>query len=461
MDGTTLEAMRTALRGPVIGPQDPEYREARTIYNAMIDRRPAAVVRCADAADVMAAVGFIRDEGLELAVRGGGHSGGGLCLVDDGVTLDLSPMRWAHIDPSTRTARVGGGSRLADLDHAAHGFGLATPAGIQSTTGIGGLTLGGGHGYLTRSYGLTVDNLLAADVVLADGSFVTANESENADLFWALRGGGGNFGVVTSFSFRLHPVDTVGVAITVWPVDRTREVLEWYRDFLPQAPEKLNGFFAALSVPPGPPFPEELHGQKMCGVVWCWTGDPEHLEGTLEVVNEPGPPAFHFTAPMPYLALQGMFDDLLPAGLQWYWRGNLFDRITDAAIDVHTKYAENLPTDLSTMHLYPVDGAAHRLGPDDTAWAYRDAVWSGVIAGIDPDPDSAEKLRQWCVDYWEELHPHSMGGTYVNFIGAGETPDRVKATYRDHYDRLAKIKQAYDPDNFFHANQNITPAEQH
>ncbi|GHA96956.1 FAD-binding oxidoreductase [Streptomyces chryseus] len=461
MDGRTLEAMRTALRGPVIGPQDPEYDESRTIYNAMIDRRPAAVVRCADAADVMAAVDFLRDNGCEVAVRGGGHSGPGLALTEDGVTIDLSPMRWAHVDPAARTARVGGGSQLGDLDHAAHGFGLATPAGIMSTTGVGGLTLGGGHGHLTRKYGLTADNLLAADVVLADGSFVTASETENPDLFWALRGGGGNFGIVTSFSFRLHPVSTVGAGITVWPVDSTREVLRWYREFLPQAPEDLNGFFASLTVPPGPPFPEEIHGQKMCGVVWCWTGDLDRLDEALAVVGEPGPPAFHFAAPMPYPALQTMFDELIPAGLQWYWRGHFFDRITDDAVDVHAKYAENLPTDLSTMHLYPVDGAAGRVGPDATAWAYRDAVWSGIIGGIDPDPDKAEMLKQWCVDYWEELRPQSMGGGYVNFMGSGERQDRVRAAYRDHYDKLADIKRTYDPHNFFHVNQNIEPAEQY
>ncbi|MFF3395607.1 FAD-binding oxidoreductase [Streptomyces sp. NPDC002669] len=461
MNGTApvpLDAMRTALRGPVIGPQDPEYRPAGTIYNAMIDRRPAAVVRCADTADVMAAVDFVRDEGLVAAVRGGGHSGAGLCLVDDGVTIDLSPMRWAHIDPGARTATVGGGSTLGDLDHAAHAFGLATPSGILSTTGVGGLTLGGGHGHLTRRYGLTIDNLLAAEVVLADGTPVTASATSHPDLFWALRGGGGNFGVVTSFTFRMHPVDTVGVAVTLWPADRIHDVLRWYRDFLPRATEDLNGFFASLTVPPGPPFPEEIHGRRMCAVVWCWTGDPKLLETTLEPVEDPATPAFRFTAPMPYPALQSMFDALLPPGLQWYWRGNFFDRITDEAVDVHAEYAERLPTDLSTMHLYPVDGAAHRVGPDDTAWAYRDAVWSGVIAGIDPDPDNAGRLRQWCVDYWEALHPHSMGGTYVNFIGAGETPDRVRATYRDHYDRLAAVKRTYDPHNFFHANQNIEPA---
>lgn len=460
MDGTTLEAMRTALRGPVIGPQDPEYSEAREIYNAMIDRRPAAIVRCSDAADVMEAVNFIRDNGLEVAVRGGGHSGPGLCLVEDGVTIDLSPMRWVRVDPTAQAARVGGGSRLGDLDHATHGFGLATPAGIMSTTGVGGLTLGGGHGHLTRKYGLTADNLLAADVVLADGSFVTASATENPDLFWALRGGGGNFGIVTSFSFRLHPVDTVGVGVSVWPVDSTREVLRWYRDFLPQAPDDLNGFFATLVVPPGPPFPEAIHGHKMCGVVWCWTGDLDRLEETLAVVNQPGPPAFHFTAPMPYPALNSMFDELIPKGLQWYWRGHFFDRITDEAIDVHSKYAENLPTDLSTTHFYPVDGAASRVGADVTAWSYRDAVWSEVIAGIDPDPANAEAVKQWCVDYWDELQPHSMGAGYVNFMGA-ESQDRVRAAYRDHYDRLAGIKRTYDPHNFFHANQNIEPAEQY
>ncbi|MFE6039706.1 FAD-binding oxidoreductase [Streptomyces sp. NPDC056452] len=461
MDGTTLETMRTELRGPVIGPDDPEYTQARTIYNAMIDRRPAAVVRCHDTADVMAAVDFVRTHGLEVAVMGGGHSGPGLCLVDDAVTIDLSPMRGVRVDPATQTAQVDGGAKLGDLDHAAHAFGLGTPAGIMSTTGVGGLTLGGGHGYLTRKYGLTADNLVSADVVLADGGFVTTNASENADLFWALRGGGGNFGIVTSFDFELHPVDTVGVGITVWPLDLLPDVLRWYREFLPQAPDDLYGFFASMTVPPAPPFPEELHGQKVCGVVWSSTADPDALDETLAAVNEPGKPAFHFTAPMPYPALQAMFDELIPTGLQWYWRGAFFDRITDDAVDVHARYAEALPTGLSTMHLYPVDGAAGRVGADDTAWAYRDAVWSGVIAGIDPDPDNAEALRQWAVDYWDALHPHSMGGSYVNFIGAGESPDRVRATYRGHYDRLAEVKQAYDPHNLFHANQNIEPNPGH
>ncbi|MFF2505125.1 FAD-binding oxidoreductase [Streptomyces sp. NPDC058067] len=458
MNDTVLDLMRAELRGPVIGPGDPDYDGAREIYNAMIDRRPAAFVKCSDAADVMSAVDFVRDHELELAVRGGGHSGGGLCLVDGGVTIDLTPIRYVRVDPADRTAWVGGGSQLGDLDHAAHAFGLATPAGIMSTTGVGGLTLGGGHGHLTRKYGLTIDNLLAADVVLADGSFVTASESEHPDLFWALRGGGGNFGVVTAFKFQLHSVHTVGVGVTLWPVERTREVLEWYRDFLPQAPEDLNGFFAVLTVPPAPPFPAEIHGQKMCGVVWCWTGDLAHLREAIAGAAEAGPPAFQFVAPMPYPMLQAMFDELIPKGLQWYWRGDFFDRITDEAIDVHAKFAENLPTPLSLMHLYPVDAAASRVSGDATAWGYRDALWSGIFAGIDPDPANAEAVKRWAVAYWHDLHPYSMGGSYVNFLGADESQDRVRATYRQNYARLAEVKRKYDPKNLFHANQNIAPA---
>lgn len=460
IDGTALDSLRTTLRGPVIAPGGAEYDETRSLYNAMIDRRPAAIARCTDVADVRTTLAFAQDAGLELAVRGGGHSGPGLCLVEGGLTLDLSPMRGVRVDPEARTAQVDGGGQLGDLDHATHTFGLGVPAGIMSTTGVGGLTLGGGHGYLTRAHGLTIDSLIAADVVLADGTFVTASETEHPDLFWALRGGGGNFGVVTSFTYRLHPVDTVGVGVTVWPVERTAEVLRWYRDFLPAAPDDVYGFFALLAVPPAPPFPEEIHGQKMCGVVWCYTGDPAsgRMDETLSAVNDPAPPAFHFTSPMPYPALQAMFDGLIPKGLQWYWRGDFFDAISDAAIEVHAKYGRDLPTGLSTMHLYPVDGAAHRVAPDATPWAYRDATWSGVIAGIDPDPANAGLIRQWCVDYWTELHPHSMGGAYVNFLGESEEPDRVRSTYRGTYDRLAAAKHTYDPDNFFRANQNIAPA---
>ncbi|MFD7922055.1 FAD-binding oxidoreductase [Streptomyces sp. NPDC059740] len=461
MDGTTLEEMRTELRGPVTGPGDEDYARERALYNAMIDRRPAAILRCSDAGDVMEAVDFVREHGLRSTVRGGGHSGAGLSVADDAVVIDMAPMRFVHVDPASRTAMVGGGSLLGDLDHATHAYGLATPAGIQSTTGVGGLTLGGGHGHLTRRYGLTSDNLLEADVVLADGSFVTANERENPDLFWALRGGGGNFGAVTSFTFRLHPVETVGVAMTLWPVEQTPDVLRWYREFMPSASEKLNGFFAVLNVPPAPPFPEEIHGQAMCGVVWCWTGDLSDLDDAVSAVREVATPAFHFTTPMPYPVLQGMFDELLAPGQQWYWRGAFFDRITDEAIDVHRRFGAEIPTPLSTMHLYPVDGAAHRLEHDATAWAYRDAKWSCVVAGIDPDPANAATLKRWCVDYWNALRPSSMGGGYVNFMGTGEGQDHVRDSYRDHYARLTAIKEEYDPTDMFHATMKAGRSREH
>ncbi|MFE1380229.1 FAD-binding oxidoreductase [Streptomyces sp. NPDC058740] len=461
MGGTAVETLRESLRGEVLGPEDAGYDEARTVYNAMIDRRPAVIARCADVTDVRAVVRHARASGMDLTVRGGGHSGGGLCVADGALMLDLSGMRWVRVDPEARTALVGGGSRLGDLDHEAHGFGLGIPAGVMSATGVGGLTLGGGHGHLTRAYGLTIDSLVAADVVLADGSFVTASADEHPDLFWALRGGGGNFGVVTSFRFALHPVDTVGLAVTLWEPEHIGAVLRWYREFLPAAPETLNGFFATLAVPPAPPFPEEIHGKRMCGVVWCHTGtaDEDELAKAFAMVGDPAPPAFHFATPIPYPGIQAMFDELIPKGLQWYWRGDFFDRITEGAIDAHRTFLEALPTDLSTMHLYPVDGAAHRLGPMDTAWAYRDAVWSGVIGGISAEPSDADRIRDWAVGYWDALHPHSMGGAYVNFLGADEPPDRVRATYRGHYDRLADVKRTYDPDNVFHHNQNVRPAQ--
>ena len=457
MTAQSIERLHEAVRGTVLEPASAGYDEARKLYNGMIDRWPAVIARCDDVADVIAAVDLGREEGLELAVLGGGHSGGGLGLVDEGLVIDLSAMRGVRIDLDASTAVVGGGARLGDLDHAAHAFGLATPAGIMSTTGVGGLTLGGGHGYLTRKYGLTIDNLLEVDVVLADGSFVKASESVNDDLFWALRGGGGNFGVVTSFTYRLHPVHTVGAGMTVWPIAQTPDVLRWYRDYLPEAERDLYGFFAVLVVPPAPPFPEEIHGQKMCGVVWCYTGDLQGLDEALAVVREPAQPAFHFAMPMPYPVLQALFDDLIPAGLQWYWRGDFFDEITDDAIAVHLEYGSAIPTALSTMHLYPVDGAVQEVAADETAFAHRDARWSGVIGGIDPDPANAAALRDWCVSYWEALHSHSMGGGYVNFL-MEEGQERVQAAYRGNYERLALIKAKYDPDNLFHVNQNIRPA---
>ena len=455
--GEALQHLEARIRGPLVQPTDPAYDRMRALYNGMIDKHPALIVQAADVADVIATVNFARANGVLLAIRGGGHNGGGLGSCDDGIVLDLRNMQGVRVDPMTRTAWVEGGATLGQVDHATHAFGLATPAGIISTTGVGGLTLGGGLGHLSRAYGLTIDNLLAVDVVLADGSFITANAQEHPDLFWAVRGGGGNFGVVTAFLYQLHPVDTVIAGPTFWALDQTPEVMRWYREFIVNAQTDLNGFFAFLTVPPVPVFPAELHGEKVAGVVWCYSGPAAEAERVFAPVQEVGPPLLHAVGPMPYPALQQMFDPLLPPGLQWYWRADFFNEITDEAIDLHLRYARQMPTPLSTAHLYPIDGAAHRVGAGDTAFSYREATWAGVFVGIDPDPANAGAITAWSKGYQEALHPYSSGGAYVNFM-MDEGRERVRATYRDNYDRLARIKAQYDPDNLFRVNQNIRPA---
>jgi hypothetical protein len=351
-------------------------------------------------------------------------------------------MRGIRVDPKARTVLVEGGRTWGDFDHATHAFGLAVPCGIISTTGVGGLTLGGGIGHLTRKYGLTIDNLLAVDIVLADGSLVTASADENADLFWAVRGGGGNYGVVTAFLFRANPVQTAIVGPTLWELDKAVEVLRWYREFLPQAPTDLNGFFAFLTVPPAPPFPEHLHLKKMCGVVWCYTGPESRADEVFKPIREFGPPTLYGIHPAPFPAVQTAFDGLYPPGLQWYWRADFFSELPDRAVELHAEHGSRLPTLHSTMHLYPVDGAAHRVGKNDMAFSYRDARWAGVIVGVDPDPGKADLIKDWTIRYWEALHPYSAGGAYVNFM-MDEGQERIRATYRDNYDRLAKIKARY------------------
>jgi FAD binding domain/Berberine and berberine like len=452
----TSSQLATAIRGSVITPTSSEYEVARKVYNGMIDRHPDVIVRCANVADVRTAVNFARQEGLTVAIRGGGHNGAGLGVCDHGMVIDLSPMKGVRVDPVTKTVRAEAGCTQADLNHAAQSFGLAVPAGIISTTGIAGLTLGGGTGYLTRKYGLSLDNLLEVDVVLADGRFVTASAKENDDLFWAIRGGGGNFGIITSFLFRGCPVDQVFAGPMLWEMENAREVLQWYRDVALTLPEELYGFFAFLKVPPGPPFPEELHHKTMCGIVWASCGPLDQAEEAFRPVRKFRAPKFELTGPMPYTALQSMFDGIYAPGLQWYWRGDFVSEIPDQAIDEHLKFAAQLPTLQSTMHLYPVDGAAGRVGRHETAFSYREAKWSMVIVGVDPDPANAEKITAWTKDYWSALHPYSLGGAYVNFM-MDEGIDRIKATYRDNYDRLLAIKQKYDPSNFFHVNQNIRP----
>jgi FAD binding domain/Berberine and berberine like len=458
---TAAAAARTELAGfggQLIGPEDATYEDARQVYNAMIDRRPALIARAAGADDVAAAIGFARAHDLPLAIRGGGHNGAGLGTCDDGVVIDLSLLRDVEVDAEARTVRVGGGSVWGDVDAATNPHGLATPSGIIATTGVGGLTLGGGLGHLTRKCGLAIDNLLAAQLVLANGDQVRASADEHPDLFWAIRGGGGNFGVVTEFTFRLHEVGTVIGGPTFWPVEQGAEVLAAYRDFIGGAPRELGGFFAFTTVPPADPFPAELHMRKVCGVVWCHTGTEDAAARDMAPLLDALPaPLMHGVQPMPHPVLQSAFDGLYPKGDQWYWRADFVNEIPDAALEIHARFGADMPTMKSTMHLYPIDGAAHDVAPSDTAWSYRDANYGAVFAGVDPDPANVAAIRDWSIGYFEALHPYSAGGAYVNMM-MDEGQERVRAAYRDNYDRLAQIKATYDPDNTFRINQNIEPA---
>jgi hypothetical protein len=451
-----IAALRAQLRGELIRPGDTQYDEARKVYNAMIDKRPALIARCTDVADVIGAVNFARENQLTVAVRGGGHNGPGFGTCDDGLVIDLARLRGIRVDPSDNTVRVEGGCVWGDVDHATHPFGLAVPSGFLSSTGVGGLTLGGGIGYLARKYGLTIDNLLGVDMVLADGHFVTASATENADLFWAVRGGGGNFGVVTSFLFRGNPLPAVYGGPMMWPIEMAADAIHFWQDFILDAPDDINGWFGFITVPPVAPFPEQYHLKKMCAVVWCYTGPHEDAEIAFKPIRKFGPPAIDFAGPIPFPALQSMFDGLYPPGLQWYWRADFFDRYDDKAIGLHVKYGSQLPTMHSTMHIYPINGAAGRIGQQDTAWGYRDASFAQVIVGVDPDPKNNDRMIEWAKDYWLALLSYSAGGGYLNMMmDEGEAP--VKAAYRGNYARLAQIKARVDPHNFFHVNQNIKP----
>ncbi|MFC4436455.1 MULTISPECIES: FAD-binding oxidoreductase [Natrialbaceae] len=454
-DDAEIERLSGTLRGELIQPDDPEFDDARAIYNAMIDKHPRLIARCANVADVLAAVTFGREHDLETAIRSGGHNGAGLGTVDDGLVIDLSNMTGIRVDPEAKTVHVEPGCTWGDVDHATHAFGLATVSGVISTTGVGGLTLGGGHGYLSRKYGLTIDNLVSADVVLADGRLVHATEDEHPDLFWALRGGGGNFGVVTSFEFQLYPVETVVAGPMFWPIEELEDTMRWYREWLPEAPEDVYAVYLTAEVP-GDPFPEEIHGEKVCGLVWCYLGPESRVEDVIQPARDVAEPLFEHVGEMPYPALQSMFDDLYPPGDQWYWKGDFVNELTDDAIAEHQRFAE-VPTPQSGMHLYPIDGAVHRVDGNETAWDHRDVTWSMVIFGVDRDPDKSDLITEWARDYWEAFHPHSAGASYVNFM-MEEGRDRIRATYGDNYDRLEEIKARYDPENFFHVNQNIEPA---
>jgi len=455
-EGGTAE-LDEQLQGRVIRRGDADYDEARALFNAMIDKRPALIVLAQSTGDVVAAVNFAREHGIELAVRGGGHNGPGLGSVDDGLVIDLRALNGVAVDPEARTATVGGGALLSEVDAATHEHGLATPGGIISTTGVGGLILGGGIGHLTRRAGLSIDNVLGAEVVLADGRVVTADERTNPDLYWAIRGGGGNFGVVTELKLRLHPISTVVAGPMFWDLDHAPDLLRWYREFFPQAPEELNGFFAFMSVPPAPPFPDALQLQKVAAIVWCWTGSEDDADEALaEARRQPGL-LLDGVQPMPLPALQSAFDGVYPPGHQWYWRAEFVEEIPDEAIEQHVAFARTMPTWQSTMHMYPISGAAQAVGPTDTPWGFRHANWAMVIVGVDPAPESVETLKNWTVRYWDAVHPYAAGGSYLNMV-TEELPELVRRSYGENYERLRHVKAEYDPDNLFHVNQNVRPA---
>jgi len=453
---TSIEQLRQQAHGQVVTSTDEGYDEARAVYNAMIDRRPSAVVRCVDTDDIVAAVNFARDNDLALAVRGGGHSVPGFGTVDDGVVADLSGMRRVDVDAGAKTARAQGGATWGDFNDATNAFGLATTGGIISTTGVAGLTLGGGIGYLTRGCGLSLDNLASAEVVTADGKVLTASEREHEDLFWAMRGGGGNFGVAASLEFRLQPVNEIYGGPMFFELANAGDVLRWYRDFIANAPERFGGFPAFQIAPPLPFIPEERHGDTFLAFVSCWTGPVNDAENNLKPLRDLAPVVAEHVGPMPYPALNSAFDALVPPGLQHYWKANFVKELTDDAIAAHLEHGPKVPAVNSTVHIYPINGAAQRVASDETAFAYREANFATVIAGMWPDPDANEANTAWVRDYAAATAPLSEEGGYINFM-SGDDQDRIKANYKGNYDRLVEVKRTYDPSNLFRVNQNIKP----
>ncbi|MDY7103209.1 MAG: FAD-binding oxidoreductase [Actinomycetota bacterium] len=449
------DELRNRVRGDVVTADDATYDTARAVYNAMIDRRPLAVVEADGVPDVMATVAIAAARGLPLAVRGGGHNVAGFGTCDDGIVLDLGRLDGIRVDRDARTARAEGGCTWAQLDHATHTFGLATVGGTVSSTGIAGLTLGGGMGLLTRRYGLTCDNLLGADVVTADGRLVHCDTDRHPDLFWAIRGGGGNFGVVTSFEYRLHPVDTIIGGPTIFAIDA--DVLRAYRDFLADAPRELTAIFAFAPAPPAPFVPPEWHNRPACIVLGCWSGDPEAAGPVYDEIAGFGELVAQGVGPMPYPAINQLFDELLPPGIRHYWKGDLRRELTDDAIKAHVEHSSKVPCPESGVFLFPLDGAVDDVAADATAFAHRDAAFSTAYCGSFGDADATSDVVAWVRDAYEAQRPHSLDAGYINFM-AGDDAERARANFGDHWDRLARIKATYDPENLFRLNQNIPPA---
>jgi FAD/FMN-containing dehydrogenase len=453
-----LGDLRTRVRAHIITESDPDYDTARSVYNGSIDKRPLAIVRAAQVADVLGTVAFARDTGLELAVRGGGHSAPGFGTTDGGIVLDFSLLRSVRVNPQYGRAQVEPGATWADFDYATHAFGLATPGGIISSTGVAGLTLGGGIGYLSRKYGLSCDNLLSADVVTADGDLVTASATQNEDLFWALRGGGGNFGAVTSFEFDLHPVDTAYAGVIIYSAEDAEQVGRAYREYLAQAPEDFGAFFGFHQGPPVPFLPEQFHGTPVCVIAGGWFGDPSEGEDRWKPLLGVAPVLGSHVGQVPYPALNSLFDPLLPPGLQAYWKADFVETLSDEVLRVATAHGSHAPSIHTANHFYPIDGAVHRVAPDATAFAYRNVGFSPVIAGIWGDPADNEANIRWVREYADALHPLGAGGAYVNFMDADDAP-RAAENYGANWTRLREVKAKWDPDNVFRLNQNIPPAE--
>jgi hypothetical protein len=456
ISSAALDALRDSARGDVIDPSDPRYDDARRVYNALIDKRPALILQCADVSDVMAGVRFGQEQGLAVAVRGGGHNAAGLGTCDKGLVLDLSRMRWTDVDPRRRTVRVGGGAVWGDVDHATAAFGLATPSGIIGTTGVGGLTLGGGFGHLSRRYGLACDNLISADIVTADGSLVTASLDEHPDLFWAIRGGGGNFGVVTSFEFQLRPVDLVMAGPMFFSLDKAEELMLLYRDVIQDAPRELGLFFGYHVAPPAPFIPEELQLKPVALMLACYNGPESEGEKVIRPFREVGP-LLDLVRVLPYAMFNSLFDVLHPPGMMDYWKADFDKKLTDEMIDIHLEHGPNVPTFSSVMHIYSINGAVQDVEPDETAFSYRDADFAHVILAMGDDPVTMPDHISWVKDYWNALHPLSAGGAYVNFL-MDEGVGRVEASYQGNYPRLQQVKRSYDLENLFRVNQNIRPA---
>jgi len=458
LDVQTLDALRAQLRGTLSTPGDAEYDAARTIWNAMIDRRPAAIVRAAGAADVIAAVEFARREGLTLAIKGGGHNIAGNAVCDGGLMLDLSNMKSVRIDPAARTARVEPGAKLSDFDREAQAFGLATPLGINSTTGVAGLTLGGGFGWLSRKYGLTVDNLLSADVVTAEGKLLHVSEKENPDLFWAIRGGGGNFGVVTSFEYRLHPVGPQVLAgLIVHKYSRARELFDAYRKITANAPDELTCWVVVRRAPPLPFLPPEIHGREVMVFALCYCGDIESGKKAIAPLQALGDPIADVVGPMPFAGWQTAFDPLLTPGARNYWKSHDFTALSDGAIQLILEASGKLPTGDCEIFIGHLGGAVNRQPATATAYPHRDVNYIMNVHTRWSDASQDKTCIAWARDLFDRMAPHATGGVYVNFMPEDET-QRVRAgAYGPNFERLAKLKAKFDPENLFRMNQNIAP----